>query len=342
MELRQVEHEDVAALRQEKLLHYHVPLLPDFHTHLASHAEAWGLHEGASTVGYALALRDKHEGHEHVTLVEMYLTAPYRDRYEDAIDLVRETLEPRVYLARSDDCTYETALLAHGYQMEASMALMAARVVAPPGEAHGLNLVPLDYPHLRAAHDLYLHVRGVEQAPTYSDLEQQLDGDRLWVLTDHDQPVALVVREPSEGTSRYCLLDILAPHLDDGPQVWALLTAGGMVETEGRTPAAVLDMRDVRKIDVFRSAGYYTAATYLIFYDAEAGRPSVPTISRDALRQLVEGDEPFHLIDVLGEDHWERGHLPKAQWVDFRSLTKEARKRFKKDEKIVVYCNDYT
>lgn len=341
LELRKTDHQSIASLREEKLHHYHVPLLPNFHVHLAHHAEAWQVWDGASAVGYALALREQHEEHEHVTLIELFMTAPYRDAYEDAVDAVRETLEPRAYLVRSDDCTYETALLAHGYQMEVSMAVMAARAVLRPAEAHGLGLVPLDYAHLRAAHDVYQHVRGVEQAPTYSELESQIEEDKFWVVTDHDRPVALVVREPSEGT-RYCLLDVLAPHVSAETQLWALLTAGIMVEEEGRTPAAVLDIREVAKIQVFREAGYYTAATYLVFYDPEAGRPSVPVIGRDELWRMIQAKEAFHLVDVMGEDHWKRGHLPGAQWVDFRSLTREARKRFEKDEKIVVYCNDFT
>lgn len=341
LELRKTDHQSIAPLREEKLNHYHVPLLPNFHVHLAHHAEAWEVRDGASAVGYALVLRESHEGHDHVTLIELFLTAPYRDSYEDAVDAVREALEPRAYLVRSDDCTYETALLAHGYQMEVSMAVMAARAILRPPEAHGLGLVPLDYPHLRAAHDLYQHVRGVEQAPTYAELEGQIEEDKYWVVTDHDQPVALLVREPSEG-SRYCLLDILAPHLGPEAQLWALLSAGATIEAEGRTPAAVLDIREVAKIQVFREAGYYTAATYLVFYDPEAGRPSVPVIGREELWRMIQEEESFHLVDVMGEDHWARGHLPGAQWVDFRSLTREARKRFDKEEKIVVYCNDFT
>jgi len=99
---------------------------------------------------------------------------------------------------------------------------------------------------------------------------------------------------------------------------------------------------DVRRQQVFRAAGYYTVASYLLFYDPEAGRPSVPTIEQAQLQQMIESGETLHLVDVLGEDHWKRGHLPGAEWMDFRSLTREARKRFKKDERIVVYCNSYT
>jgi hypothetical protein len=256
------------------------------------------------------------------------------------VEAVREALEPSAYLVRSDDCAYETALLAYGYQMEVSMALMAAKVVGRPADEHGLGLVPLDYPHLRAAHDLYLHVRGVDQAPTYSELETMIENDTIWVLTDHDRPIGLLVREPSEGL-QYCLIDLMAPHARAEAQVWGILTAGLMVEELARTPAALIDIRDTEKIHLFRSAGYYTAATYLVFYDAEAGRPSVPEVTSDELWRMMEEGEPFHLLDVMGEEHWRASHLPGSDWVDFKSLVREVRRRYEKDEKIVVYCNDY-
>ncbi|MCL4368503.1 MAG: hypothetical protein M1337_04990, partial [Actinobacteria bacterium] len=77
MELRPVTHADIDELRTQKLNSYHVPLLPNFHSHLAGHADAFAVVDGPSTVGYALLLFDRHEGHDHVTLIELYL-APLR------------------------------------------------------------------------------------------------------------------------------------------------------------------------------------------------------------------------------------------------------------------------
>lgn len=341
MELRPVEYDAITDLRSEKLRTFHVPLLPNFHLHLARHANVYNIWDEASPVGYTLLLFDRHEGHDHVSLVEAYLTPPYRDRYEDALAAIREEFEPRAYLARSDDCVFQTALIAMGYQMEVSMALMVARAAYPPPDIPDLSLVPLDYAYLRPAHDIYVHTRGVQQAPTYSELEAEMQYDRHWVLLDMHEVAGLLIREESQG-SRYCLLDILAPHVADEPQVWALRTVARRIEGEGLTCASVVDARDIHKLHVFRQAGYYTAATYLVFYDPEAGRPSVPTISREDLWAMIQAEEKFRLIDVLGRDHWRMGHLPGADWLDFRSLTREARKRFGKDEKIVVYCNDYT
>ncbi len=341
MDLVAVQHDEIAAMRTEKLDSVRVPLQPSFHVHLAHQAEAYVITDGPGRVGYVLLLTEHHEGHDHVTLVEAYLTSPYRDRYEDVVELVRERFEPRAFLARSDDCVFTAALIAEGLPMEASMSVMVARAAFPPGVVEGLQLVPLDYAYLQAAHDLFLHVRGVQQAPTYAELEAEMESDRVNVLTDHGEPVGLVVEEESQSAG-YRLFDIMSPHAAVEAQVWALRTAGLVAEREGLTGAAVIDARDVRRQQVFRAAGYYTVASYLLFYDPEVGRPSVPTIERAQLQQMIESGETFHLVDVLGEDHWKRSHLPGATWVDFRSLTREARRRFKKDERIVVYCNSYT
>jgi hypothetical protein len=341
VELVAVEHVEIEAMRAEKLGSVRVPMLPAFHVHLAHQAEAYAVTEGLSRVGYVLLLVEHHDEHDHVTLIEAYLTSPYRDRYEDLVDLVRGRFEPRALLARSDDCVFTTALIAEGLPMEAGMMVMEARAAYPPDAGDGLALVPLDYGYLQAAHDLFLHARGEQQAPTYAELEAEMERDAVTVLTDRGDPVGLVVKEESPSAG-YRLFDIIAPHASTEAQVWALRTAGLVAEREGLTGAAVFDSRDVRRREVFRAAGYYTVASYLLFYDAEAGRPSVPTIERAQLEQMIESGEAFHLVDVLGEDHWKRGHLPGATWMDFRSLTREARSRFKKDERIVVYCNSYT
>ena len=334
-------HAAIAHMRQEKLVSYQVPLLPDFHQHLAQHADVLQIWEQSSAVGYALLLHDRREAHEHVTLLELYLSPPYVDRYEDAIDLIREAAEPRVYLVRSDECVVETALLAHGYPMEVSMSVMAARAVPDPGPSDGLLLQPLDLAHLRAGHDLYLHARGAEQTPSLEDLERAMGKGAFWLLTANAEPVGLVARQESAGT-RYGLLDIMAPHVGDREQVWALLTAGKMLEREGLMPAAVIDSRDSQKLGVFRAADFYTAATYLVFYDPLAGRPSVGVVDREQLRRMIQAKEDFHLIDVMGEQHWRAGHLPGAEWLEFRNLSREARRRYGKDDALVVYCNDYT
>jgi hypothetical protein len=65
-------------------------------------------------------------------------------------------------------------------------------------------------------------------------------------------------------------------------------------------------------------------------------------LARDELWRMIQEKEQFRLIDVLGEAHWREGHLPGAEWLEFRSLSREAKHRYRKDEALVVYCNDYT
>jgi len=342
VDLRKVPYEEIAGLREERLESFQTQLFPNFHMHLARHAEPFAIRDGEETIGYTLLLFDTHDEHEHVTLIELYLTRDHRDRYEDAVDLIRERYEPRAHLVRTDDCGFETALIAYGFPMEMSMSVMVSRTTADPGPADGLDLVPLDYPHLRLAHDLYSHARGLQETPTIGELEAGMEEDLIWVITQDRHPVGLIIREESEGR-RYGLLDILAPHVSDEKQVWALKTAGRQFEKEGLIPAAVVDGRSVRKIAVFRAADYFTAVSYLVFYDPEAGRPHVPVIDRDELKDLIDAEGDLLVLDVMGRDHWERGHLPGSEWIDYRNLSRESRDRVKdKDQPIVVYCNDYT
>ena len=57
---------------------------------------------------------------------------------------------------------------------------------------------------------------------------------------------------------------------------------------------------------------------------------------------MIEKKERVRLVDVLGEEHWNRGHLPGSEWIDFRGLAREARRRFSSDESLVLYCAGFT
>lgn len=56
---------------------------------------------------------------------------------------------------------------------------------------------------------------------------------------------------------------------------------------------------------------------------------------------MIQSDEQFRLVDVMGEEHWKAAHLPGSEWLDFRGLAREAKRRFRPDERIVVYCNGF-
>jgi hypothetical protein len=341
MELRGGTFEEIAEMRREKLALYQVPLLPEFHAHLTHHSDVHVFSDGGKSVGYALLLRERHETHEHLTVLELYLTPAYADSYEDAVDFLRDRTQPRVYLARSDECTVMTALLAHGYPLEVSMSLMVARVAQDPGPSAALDLVPLDAAAVPAAHRIFVQARVPKEVPSMAELERAVGDGAFWVLLDGNSSVGLLIRQNDAG-GRYSFLDIMAPGLGEREQVWGLLAAGKMLERDGRSAAAVLDSRETGRLELFRAAGYHTAATYLVFYDALAGRPSVDVLARDELWRMIQEKEQFRLIDVLGEAHWREGHLPGAEWLEFRNLSREAKHRYKKDEALVVYCNDYT
>jgi hypothetical protein len=146
--------------------------------------------------------------------------------------------------------------------------------------------------------------------------------------------------EPGEGG--YVLLDFVVAQGEEAGLAWGFVRASEVVRAAGRRPAAVIDALDPVRRRILRAAGYYTAAAYMVFYDPMAGRPSVPTISLEELRGMLARKERFHLVDVMGEEHWKAGHIPGSEWIDFRGLGSQARKRYKQDETIVVYCNGFT
>ncbi len=64
----------------------------------------------------------------------------------------------------------------------------------------------------------------------------------------------------------------------------------------------------------------------------------VNTITLEELERKMEEKDDFVLIDVLGEDHFEEGHIPDAVNIPLDQLGAEALNRFDKDQDLVVYC----
>jgi len=162
-----------------------------------------------------------------------------------------------------------------------------------------------------------------------------------WALLKAGRPVAVVARLDG-GDGRHELLDLALARTDEDSLAWALERCTDALRGGGRLPAAVIDAGEPGRRRIFRKAGYYSAAAYMVFYDPEAGRPSVGTMTLQDLRALLDSRERFRLVDVLGESHWRAGHLPGSEWMDFRGLAREARLRFKVDEPIVLYCDGFT
>ncbi len=399
MELRRTTREQVAELRAAKLLQTDLSVSPGFYTGLADEAEPFLIVEGAvsaggglpgaaaakqaeTVLGYALLLNREHDGHVHTTLVELGMSAEDSDRYEDVLDVIRDTVAPVAYLVRTDDCGLNAALLARGLQVEATALVLVpqrkwgAVVTAapappedgPPGaelsagrsRAAGveapeprLGLFPLSRTHVAAVAGLLSpdepeegqpgghHRHGPTAEETLDQVRALADTGEAWVLQEDGAPQAVLARLRAEKGG-YELLDFVVAQGEEAGLAWAFSRVTEEVMASGRRPVAVIDALDPVRRRIVRSAGYYTAAAYVVFYDPVAGRPSVPTVTLEDVQGMIKRKERFHLVDVMGEEHWKAGHLPGSEWIDFRGLGREARKRYKQDDTIVVYCNGFT
>jgi hypothetical protein len=365
MRLTPVDRERIAALRDERRRDSSLAVVPGFYSRLSEEAQAHLVQETGDGVGplrdlgYVLSLERPHDGHSHVTVIELHLLPASQTRYEDVLDLLKERLRPRAYLVRTDDCRLTATLLARGYQVEATALVLLPEEggrrsggidrTAPAGAV----LVRLGREHLPGLREVldrggpHEHGRGADRHggshadAAFAELETLAWQEGNWALLQHDRPVAVIARlEGGDGVHE--LLDFAVAQASEADLAWALGRATETVWSGGRRPAAVIDATEAARRRIFRAAGYYSAAAYMVFYDAEAGRPSVGTVSIDELRAMIERRERFHLVDVLGEDHWREGHLPGSEWIDFKGLAREARRRFRAEEPIVVYCNGFT
>jgi hypothetical protein len=174
-----------------------------------------------------------------------------------------------------------------------------------------------------------------------AELEQMAASGRDWVLLADSSPVAVIARaDGSDGLHE--LLDIALGMAPEADLAAALRAAARAVAAEGLRPAAVIDALETTRHRVLRTAGFYTAATYLVFYDPDAGRPSVARVTTEELEALLDPPGQVRLVDVMGEEHWQHAHIPGAEWIDFRGLGREARRRFGTDEPLILYCNGFT
>jgi len=361
VKLESVERREISQLREERLRGLELGIIPAFHLRLAEEAEPYLVTADAEShapvaVGYALLLQRPHDGHNHATLIELYLVYEYRTRYEDVLDLIRDELKPTAYLARTDDCLLNATLLARGLQVEATALVLLPETeqmvtAAQSHEEAHVELARFDEEHLESLRPLLEEGRpSAGHTHSHGDTTSVLDMEMLedmalegknWVILREGTPVGVIARTGgSDGVHQ--LLDFVLARAPDESLAEALDMAGWVIRSEGDIPAAVIDAGDVARQRLFRSAGFYSAAAYMVFYDPIAGRPSVATISLAALQALIQKGEKFRLVDVLGEEHWREAHIPGSEWIDFRGLAREARRRFKTDEPIVLYCNGFT
>jgi hypothetical protein len=174
-----------------------------------------------------------------------------------------------------------------------------------------------------------------------ADVETLATSGRGWTVLKDGRPVGVIVRRDA-GDGVHELLDFALARAAEPYLAGAMEHAARAVALEGLAPAAVIDAVEAARHRIFRGAGFFTAASYLIYYDPEAGRPSVAAITTEELHGLLDKGEHVRLVDVLGEEHWQAGHIPGAEWMDFKGLAKQAKRRFKQDEPVVLYCDGFT
>jgi rhodanese-related sulfurtransferase len=64
------------------------------------------------------------------------------------------------------------------------------------------------------------------------------------------------------------------------------------------------------------------------------------TIDRETLKAKLDSGEQVNLVEVLAEGEFERLHIKGAQNIPFGKVIEEAKRRFNKEEEIIVYCSD--
>jgi len=64
------------------------------------------------------------------------------------------------------------------------------------------------------------------------------------------------------------------------------------------------------------------------------------TITADQLADMKENEQSLVIIDVLGEEQFEKEHVPGAINIPYERVAHEALDRFDKEDSIVVYCKN--
>lgn len=63
-------------------------------------------------------------------------------------------------------------------------------------------------------------------------------------------------------------------------------------------------------------------------------------ISMQHLKRVMEGSEPYRLVDVRGKEDYDKEHIRGAMSLPLDDLGK-AKSLFKPDELIIVYCDSF-
>ena len=64
-------------------------------------------------------------------------------------------------------------------------------------------------------------------------------------------------------------------------------------------------------------------------------------IAIEQLLEMMENKDKFKLVEVLSEDSYKDGHIPNAINLPVDKLEKDASRKLKKTDTIIVYCASY-
>lgn len=64
------------------------------------------------------------------------------------------------------------------------------------------------------------------------------------------------------------------------------------------------------------------------------------TIKKEELKNKLDNQDTV-IIEVLKPEKYKKGHIKGAINIPLKTIATEAKKRFDKDQEIVVYCTDY-
>ncbi len=67
----------------------------------------------------------------------------------------------------------------------------------------------------------------------------------------------------------------------------------------------------------------------------------IKTISRERLRDMMERNEDFVLVDVLSPDSFEAEHIPGSINIPFDEIESRVKKLINRNDKVITYCANF-
>lgn len=66
----------------------------------------------------------------------------------------------------------------------------------------------------------------------------------------------------------------------------------------------------------------------------------IKEIDTQELKEMIDSNNDFHLVETLMESDYNKWHLPGAINIHFKKIGEAARNQFSEDDTVVLYCHD--